>query len=297
VSEPTAAALERIDLHTHSDCSDGSLSPSELVRLAAMRGVTLLALTDHDTTAGLAEAQAACARHGIGFVTGIELSCRWRDSEIHVLGLGFDATHAELAALCDAQLARRRVRISAMATRLAALGLPGDALARSALRAASPTRAHLAQSLHEHSFADSPQDAFDRYLAPGKPGYVPAAWPTMGEILACIRNAGGIAVLAHPHRYGLSAARRLALVSEFKALGGEALEISVTGMSPAEGAAAEQLARRFGLAGSTGSDFHQPGLPWRPLGRFAKLAEAVTPITVRLAARLVQLPRGSAEER
>ena len=293
MSEPAAAALERIDLHTHSHCSDGTLSPSELVRLAATRGVTLLALTDHDTTAGLAEAQAACAHHGIGFVTGIELSCCWRDSEIHVLGLRFDAADAGLAALCDAQIARRRVRISAMATRLAALGLPGDALARSALMAASPTRAHLAQSLHERSLADSPQDAFDRYLAPGKPGYVAAAWPAMGEILACIRDAGGIAVLAHPHRYGLSAARRLALVGEFKALGGEALEISVAGMSPGEGAAAERLARRFGLAGSTGSDFHQPGLPWRPLGRFAKLAEAVTPITVRLA----QLPRGSAEER
>jgi predicted metal-dependent phosphoesterase TrpH len=297
MSEPTAAPLERIDLHTHSHCSDGTLSPSELVRLAATRGVTLLALTDHDTTAGLAEAQAASVRHGIAFVPGIELSCRWQHSEIHVLGLGFDAADAGLAALCAAQIARRRVRFSAMVSRLSALGLPGDILARSALMAASPTRAHLAQSLHEQALADSPQAAFDRYLAHGKPGYVPAAWPAMGEILACIRNAGGIAVLAHPHRYGLSAARQLSLVGQFKALGGEGLEISVAGMSPAEGAAAERLARRFGLAGSTGSDFHQPGLAWRPVGRFAKLAEAVTPISVRLAAKPAQLPRGSAEER
>ncbi len=288
-----AASLERIDLHTHSHCSDGALSPAELVHLAAARGVALLALTDHDTTAGLPEAQAACERHGITFVPGIEWSCRWQDHEIHVLGLGIDASDAGLAALCTAQQQRRRERIAAISRRLTALGLPGESLAQNALATAAPTRGHLAQALHEQRLAKSPQDAFDRYLARGAPAYVAAAWPALAEVIDCVRAAGGIGVLAHPHRYRLSGRQRAALVGEFRTLGGDGIEISLAGMSPAEGAEAERLARRFGLAGSTGSDFHQPGLPWRPVGRFAKLAEAVTPITARLA----QMPRGGTADR
>jgi predicted metal-dependent phosphoesterase TrpH len=287
------ASLKRIDLHTHSHCSDGVLSPAELVQLAAGRGVALLALTDHDTTAGLPEAQAACQRHGIGFVPGIELSCRWQGHEIHVLGLNIDAQDAGLRALCTAQQTRRRERIAAMGERLSAMGLPGKSLAEAALANAAPTRSHLAVALHGQGLAKSPQDAFERYLAPGSAAYVAAAWPGLEEIVTCIRSAGGLSVLAHPHRYALSATQRASLAEDFRTLGGEGIEISLPGMSPTETAEAERLARRFGLAGSTGSDFHQPGLPWRPVGRFAKLAEAVTPITARLA----RMPRGGAADR
>src|SRR6185437_4549929 len=134
----------RVDLHTHSCCSDGTLRPAELVRLAATRGVWLLALTDHDTLEGLPEAQAACRQQGIRFVPGVELSCAWRELEIHVLGLGIDAGDAPLRSLCSQQLERRRAGIEAIATRLSALGLPGRALADGALQACAPTRGHLA---------------------------------------------------------------------------------------------------------------------------------------------------------
>ncbi len=278
-----AVRAARIDLHAHSCCSDGTLTPTALVDTAAARGVSLLALTDHDTLAGIAEAQAACTRQGIRFVPGIELSCHWHEVEIHVLGLSIDPTHATLDNLCREQLIRRRERVAAMARRLTALGLPGHALADQALNALSPTRAHLAQALSDQGLVDGAQQAFERYLAVGRPAYVAAAWPPLATIIATVSAAGGLAVLAHPHRYGLPHARLAALASDFKRLGGTGIEVSVAGMSPAEAAAAARLARRFELAGSIGSDFHQPGLPWRPLGRFAKLPEAVTPLTARLA--------------
>src|SRR5579871_1126859 len=194
----------RIDLHTHSDCSDGTLSPLELVRLAAQRCVSLLALTDHDTLAGLDEAEQACERSALRFVGGVELSCLWRASEIHVLGLGIDVRDAGLQQLCDAQQGRRRRRIRAIGERLTAQGLPGDAISDSALASASPTRAHLARSLHERGFADSAQQAFERYLAPGRSAYVPPDWPRLNEIMDRLRGARGLAVLAHPHRYRLA---------------------------------------------------------------------------------------------
>lgn len=276
-------SLERVDLHTHSSCSDGTLTPTELVSLAATRSVSLLALTDHDTLAGLADAARACRQRGIHFVPGVELSCRWRELEIHVLGLAIDADRAALRSLCEQQRGRRRARIQAMAAQLTALGLPGDAMGEQALRAMAPTRSHLACALRERGFATSVQDAFDRYLSAGRPAFVAASWPPLAEILTAILEAQGMAVLAHPHRYGLSRSRLAELASEFKELGGSGIEVSIAGMSPAEAAEAARIARRFDLAGSMGSDFHQPGLPWRPLGRTVKLPENVIPITARLA--------------
>ncbi|HEX4051665.1 MAG TPA: PHP domain-containing protein [Steroidobacteraceae bacterium] len=283
MSEATTLQLGRVDLHTHSCCSDGTLRPAELVKLAATRSVSMLALTDHDTLEGLPEAQLACEQHDIQFVSGVELSCFWEELEIHVLGLGIDAADAPLRSLCGQQRRRRQERIEAIGERLSALGLPGRALADSALRAAAPTRGQLAEGIKTHGFTSNAQEAFERYLAPGRPAFVPAAWPSLAAILQHVLAAGGLPVLAHPHRYGLSGARLGKLSSEFKHLGGCGIEISVAGMSPAKSAEAARLARRFDLAGSMGSDFHRPGIPWRPLGRLVKLPEAVTPITARLA--------------
>jgi hypothetical protein len=283
MSEAARGQLGRVDLHTHSCCSDGTLRPAELVDLAAARGVSMLALTDHDTLEGLPEARLACESRGIHFVSGVELSCLWEDVEIHVLGLGFDAAETSLRSLCSEQRQRREHRIEAICARLSTLGLPGRDLADGALRAAAPTRAHLANGIKTCGFTSSAQEAFERYLAPGRPAFVPATWPALAAIAQHILGAGGLPVLAHPHRYGLSGTRLGELAREFKRLGGAGIEISVAGMSPAKTAEAARLARRFELAGSMGSDFHQPGIPWRPLGRLVKLPEAVTPITARLA--------------
>ena len=273
---------QRIDLHTHSNCSDGVLAPAALVDLAATRQVQLLALTDHDTTSGCDEAQSACDRHGISFVPGVELTSQWRDREIHVIGLGINRGHAPFIAHCASVLELRRERIRAMGQRLTLAGLPGEELVAEALSAAAPTRAHLARGLCSRGLAATVQAAFDRWLKRGRPGYVGAQWPNLAAAVRCITDAAGVAVLAHPHRYRMSNGVLRELVAEFKTAGGAGLEVSLAGMGPGDADRAATLARRFDLAGSIGSDFHEPGLPWRPLGRFAKLPDRIIPITARL---------------
>ncbi|HXL97134.1 MAG TPA: hypothetical protein VN925_02100, partial [Steroidobacteraceae bacterium] len=151
-----------------------------------------------------------------------------------------------------------------------------------ALAAAAPTRAHLARGLCSRGLAPSVQAAFDRWLQRGRPGYIAAQWPQLATAVRCIVDAAGVAVLAHPHRYRLSNGVLRELLGDFKAAGGAGLEVSLAGMGPADADRVASLARRFDLAGSIGSDFHEPGLPWRPLGRFAKLPDGITPIMVRL---------------
>jgi predicted metal-dependent phosphoesterase TrpH len=272
----------RIDLHTHSSCSDGVLAPAELVARAALRQVQRLALTDHDTVQGCGAARVACEQQGVGFIAGVELTCDWRERMIHVVGLGIDERHGALRAHCEAVLDSRRTRIVAIAQRLTAAGLPGDALATRALAAPSPTRTHLARALHQSGVTDSVQRAFDKWLQRGRPGYVAAQWPDLPSVVRQITQAGGVAVLAHPHRYRISHGVLRELVAEFKSAGGAGIEVSLAGMSPSDAERAATLARRFALAGSVGSDFHEPDLPWRPVGRFAKLPDGVTPITEHL---------------
>lgn len=273
---------ERIDLHTHSNCSDGALSPAALVALAVQRRIELLALTDHDSMAGCEAARACCAGTAIRFVAGAELSCQWRDREIHIVGLQLDIDDSELQAHFAAVLERRQERMRAMTQRLARAGLPGPELAALTQSVALPTRTHLARALCQLGFADDMQKAFDRWLNRGRPGFVAAQWPTLATAVERIRSAGGIAVLAHPHRYRMSHGVQRELVAEFKTAGGLGLEVSLPGMAAGDADRAASLARRFGLAGSVGSDFHEPDLPWRPLGRFAKLPDLITPIAARL---------------
>jgi predicted metal-dependent phosphoesterase TrpH len=269
----------RVDLHTHSDCSDGALKPSELVLRAAGREVGLLALTDHDTLEGCPEARAACGQHGIQFLAGVELTCDWRGREVHVIGLNVDSADASLRGHCSAVLAQRHQRILDIAYRLTAAGLPGEALARPALSSPSPTRTHVARAMVAAGLVTTVQRAFDRWLKRGQPGYVAANWPDLASVVRCAVGAGGIAVLAHPHRYKVSNGMLRELVAEFRAAGGGGIEVSLAGMSPADADRAATLARRFDLAGSIGSDFHDPDLPWRPVGRHDKLPEGVKPIT------------------
>jgi 3',5'-nucleoside bisphosphate phosphatase len=274
--------FQRIDLHTHSHCSDGLLAPAALVALAAERQVELLALTDHDTVLGCDEALSACEAHGIRFVPGVELTCLWRDREIHVIGLNIDRRHLPFVAHCASVLELRRQRMVAIGERLSRAGLPGEALAAEALAAAAPTRAHLARALCSLGLASSVQAAFDRWLKRGRPGYVGAQWPELATAVRCIVDAAGIAVLAHPQRYRVSNGVLRELLADFKSIGGAGLEVSLAGMGPGDADRAASLARRFDLAGSIGSDFHEPGLPWRPLGRFDKLPDRITPIMTRL---------------
>lgn len=275
-----------IDLHTHSDRSDGTLAPAALVALAAARGVSLLALTDHDTIAGCDAARAACDAAGIRFIAGIELSTSWRGQAVHVVGLDVDAASPAVAAHADAIARRRRERVQAICERLAVRGrLPGREIAARALAgAAVPTRMHLARALLALGFATGTQDAFDRWLKPGRPGHVPVEWPALADTLARLGAACRATVLAHPHRYRLSGGALRQLTAEFTAAGGTALEVSLAGMSPNDHERIAALARSHGLAGSVGSDFHDPAARWNPPGRFAKLADGITLVSECIAA-------------
>ncbi|HET7809755.1 MAG TPA: PHP domain-containing protein [Steroidobacteraceae bacterium] len=269
-----------VDFHTHSDCSDGVLPPAQLVERARGRGVDVLALTDHDTTAGLDAARVGSAAAGIRFVPGVELSASWRGQTIHLVGLQIDARQAALQAHLGRVLARRRSRLAEIGERLEKRArLPGRELAALAGQGTAPTRLNLARLLVERGFARETQEAFDRWLNRDTAGHVPPEWPTLDEAMTALRDNGAVAVMAHPHRYRASAGQLRELTAAFADRGGRALEASMAGMSPNDAERIAALCRRFRLHASMGSDFHDPAVPWNPLGRWLKLAAGLDPVT------------------
>jgi predicted metal-dependent phosphoesterase TrpH len=275
-----ASTESLVDFHTHSHFSDGVLAPAALVERARTRNVGTLALTDHDTTAGLAEARTACAASGIRFVPGVELSANWRGQTIHVVGLQVDEAHDGFNSHLTAVLARRQSRLREIGERLEKRArLPGRELAETASRATAPTRLHLARLLVEKGHARDTQEAFDRWLNRDKAGHVPAEWPALAAAMQVLRDSGAVPVLAHPHRYRLSAGQLRELTAAFVQEGGAALEASMAGMSPNDADRIASLCRRFKLHASMGSDFHDPSVPWNPLGRWLKLAAGLEPVT------------------
>jgi 3',5'-nucleoside bisphosphate phosphatase len=268
-----------IDLHTHSNCSDGSLTPAELVARAAAAGVEVLALTDHDTVAGLKEAEHSAGVLGLRLVPGVEISASWRAQAIHVLGLWIDPASAPLRGVLATQGERRRLRMRKICARLGKLGLPGmELLAAVEAHPGLPTRAHLANAMVAGGHVNRADEAFRKYLGSGKAANVAAEWPALDVVVGWIRAAGGVATLAHPARYSLSAGARRQLLTDFVGAGGAALEV-VTGANGAQHVeAVAALAVKYGLMGSVGSDFHDPQHTWNPLGRSLKLPDCVTPV-------------------
>ena len=268
-----------IDLHTHSSCSDGALTPAELVAHAAAAGVEVLALTDHDTVAGLKEAEHSAGVLGVRLVPGVEISASWRAQAIHVLGLWIDPASAPLRGVLATQGERRRVRMRKICARLGRLGLPGmELLAAVEAHPGLPTRAHLANAMVAGGHVNRADEAFRKYLGSGKAANVAAEWPALDVVVGWIRAAGGVASLAHPARYALSAGARRQMLADFVAAGGAALEVvaGANGAQHVEAMAA--LAVKYGLMGSVGSDFHDPQLTWNPLGRSLKLPDCVIPV-------------------
>jgi predicted metal-dependent phosphoesterase TrpH len=268
-----------VDLHLHSSASDGVLEPAALVAHAAACGVRLLALTDHDTVAGLDEAGAAARRLGVTLVTGVELSVDWRGRSLHLLGLAFDPLAASLVSGLRLLQEQRLERAEQMASRLTTAGAPGKA-ALELVRAAGrlPTRMHFARALVALGTAADAATAFDRWLARGRPGYYAAKWPSLDEATGWVVAAGGAAVIAHPMRYPLSAGARRELCAEFVTAGGRGIEVITGGGGIRNADQAISLAIRCGLEGSVGSDFHDPAIPWNPPGRLAKLPGSVRPV-------------------
>lgn len=267
------------DLHTHSTASDGAFSPTALILTAAAAGITTLALTDHDTTQGLDEARDAARSRGIAFVPGVEISATWRDRTIHIVGLNIDHRNGMLQRGLQRLQAVREVRAVEMGARLTRAGFH-DALG--AVRALAGdgmiTRTHFARYIVESGRAKSVQAVFQHFLKPGKPGYVPTEWASLEEAVGWIRQAGGVPVLAHPQRYKISGQTRRTLIGEFKEAGGAAIEVVAGTNHPPDIAANAELARRFGLAASVGTDFHSPVHSWLKLGALPPLPAGLLPV-------------------
>jgi predicted metal-dependent phosphoesterase TrpH len=197
--------LENFDLHNHSTCSDGLLSPTQLIELAARTGTDAIALTDHDNIDGLAEAEEAARRAGIGFIPGVEISVSWGDTTLHVVGLRVDPASATLRDGLESIRVGRLARAQRISAALDKLGFPATFDAALALAKSERllSRTHFARHLVERGAARDIQQAFDKYLAKGKPGYVSHRWANLDDAMGWIAGSGGTAVLAHPGRYDL----------------------------------------------------------------------------------------------
>lgn len=250
-----------IDLHCHSYISDGALSPAEVVRLAHANGCTLLALTDHDHTGGLAEARAEAQKCGIRLINGVEISVTWRKRTVHIVGLDFDDADEDLQNLLAEVRKGRLKRLETIAAKLEKKGISGAYEGALAL-AANPemvSRTHVAEFLINAGHVRNKQQAFTKYLGDGKPASVPHEWADLAAAVAAIRGAGGLAVIAHPMRYGFSATAKRNLFEEFKAAGGQAIEVHSGNCDKNDRLNYALLAERYGLLASAGSDFHRQG--------------------------------------
>ena len=270
----------RIDLHSHSTASDGRLTPAELVRRAVAQRVDVLALTDHDTVAGLPEAAGTIAAENLPLrlIDGIELSTSWDALEIHVVGLHIDASSPELLAAISRQESARQARGVELGHRLAKQRI--DNAYEGALplaNGASLTRAHFARYLVEAGHCNTQQKAFDHYIGRGGKAYVPHQWMSIAEAIQVIHASGGLAVLAHPGRYKLSTKWLKRLLLLFKESGGDAMEVSLPQQSPQDRANLGLWCREHQLLASVGSDFHAP-TSWQELGRNLWLPKDVTPV-------------------
>ncbi len=267
------------DLHCHSTASDGALSPTELIERAHQQGVNTLALTDHDTLDGLNEAEKAASQLGLTLLPGVEISTTWNNKCFHIVGLNINTSDTALNQGLTKLQTTRYERAQKISDKLSKKRIHGafEAVSQKAGKGMI-TRTHFADYLLHEGHVHNKQEAFDRYLANGKAGFVKTNWADLELAIQWIINSGGVAVLAHPFRYQLTASWTRRLLTEFKAMGGQAIEV-VTGRSqPEEIQKAADYAERYQLAGSIGSDFHSPENPWVELGRLAPLPEKTQPV-------------------
>lgn len=283
--------LLNVDLHCHSTHSDGSLPPEELARRAHARGVQVWSLTDHDEIAGQAAARAAAEALGLVYITGVEISVSFAGETVHILGFDFDPQHPALVAGLAAIRAGRDGRAREIGDSLARAGIPG-AYEGACAYAANPelvSRTHFARFLVERGHCASMQEVFQRFMKEGKPGFVPHRWAGLGQALGWLREAGGVAVIAHPARYPFSPTVEFALFSEFEAHGGLGVEVTCGSHFPDEVQKYADMAREFNLCASRGSDFHAPGESRVELGELADLPARTRPLWELWAPRLAHL--------
>eukprot|EP01034_Spumella_vulgaris_P023466 gene23466-29683_t len=250
-----------VDLHCHSNVSDGVLPPAKVARVAREAGVDVWALTDHDEVGGIPAARAAAAEHAMRFVTGVEISITWAGETVHIVGLQIDENNAVLVNGLEQTRSGRDSRGREIAAQLAKAGIP-DAYEGALKYVSNPnlmSRTHFARYIVEIGACRNTSEVFKKYLCEGKPGYVEHRWATLEQSVQWIRGAGGIAVIAHPGRYKFSDTAEGVLFDEFKQMGGSAIEVVTGSHTPDQYPEYARLANSYGFLASRGTDFHAPG--------------------------------------
>lgn len=269
----------RIDLHAHSNISDGMLTPVALVEHASNQNVKVLALTDHDDTSGLAIAEIEASRLGIQLIKGVEISVTWKKRTLHIVGLKIDPEYLPLKSGLAAIRAGRHVRATGMAASLDKAGIMGSLEgAYQYAQESIISRTHFARFLVNSGVAKDNKAVFKNYLVKGKPGYFEHQWASLEDAVSWIVGSGGVAVIAHPGRYDLGRTNMLLLLEEFRALGGTAIEV-VTGSHTADQYIEfAKYAHLFGLKASQGSDYHGKGISFMEMGRLPALPSNCVPV-------------------
>jgi predicted metal-dependent phosphoesterase TrpH len=280
--------LLNADLHCHSVVSDGTLTPEALAARAKANGVQLWALTDHDEIGGQERAMAAAKAEGMQYLTGVEISITFAGKTVHIVGLGFDHKNEALVQGLRNTRGGRSERAKEMSDGLAKVGIAG-AYEGSLKYVGNPeliSRTHFARFLVETGVCKDTSEVFRKYLTENKPGFVPHRWASLENAVKWITGAGGIAVIAHPARYGFTANEEFALFTEFKAHGGRAVEVITGSHSSADALQYAETALEFNLAASRGSDFHSPEESHTDLGTLPWLPGQLTPVWELLSDRI-----------
>ncbi|KZM40053.1 phosphotransferase [Marinomonas sp. SBI22] len=265
----------RIDLHTHSTCSDGMLTPTELLTKAKEQNIEVFSLTDHDTLTGLQEAQTAADKLGIKLVPGVELSVQWSGIPLHMVVLGFDKENDVLTSIVEKNQETRLERAKRIAQLLVKQGLPD--LYEKAVLEAGPSqigRPHFARVMVREGLVKDENKAFDQYLGNKRLGKLRDVWPALEEVVPDLAKTSCDLVMAHPKRYPLTLTKLRRLMTLFSELGGNAMEVSSGNENPQSVRLLETISRDLGLSVSVGSDFHGPYGPWCEVGKFTSIQEA-----------------------
>lgn len=270
------------DFHCHSIASDGGLSPAAVVARAHAHGATQFALTDHDQLAGLLEARAKADELGLKFIDGVEISVSWRDLTVHIVGLNFDINSPALVKGLEKMANSRHARALEMGKQLEEVGIHGafeGALAHANGRVDLISRTHFARHLVAKRKSPNVRAVFMDYLVAGKPGFVEHCWCSLQDAVAWIVGAGGVAVLAHPGRYGHSSVTgEIELFEEFVAAGGRAVEVVTGSHGKKQYAFYADKAIQYGLLASCGSDFHAKGESKMDVGKVPPLPAGLQPV-------------------
>jgi predicted metal-dependent phosphoesterase TrpH len=289
--------LHNFDLHSHSNASDGLLTPRALIEFAVCSGCDAIALTDHDTTDGLYEAAQAARENNLRFVRGVEISVTWpmapyvapagstrhadiKPTTIHIVGLGIDSTNMSLANGLESIRAGRLARARRMGEDFERVGIDGlfDDAYDLAENKTMIGRTHFARALAGRGLVKSVGKAFERYLTFGRPGYVAHQWVSLADAVGWISAAGGVPVIAHPGRYKLSRAEIRMLMEDFKTVGGRAIEVVTGSHQPHQYREYAIIAREMGFLASRGSDYHGPGESHFQPGKLPPLPADLTPV-------------------